>query len=148
MIDPKIKKFEEMLPISDLRNTLRSSNVNENYVFTKIEKRLIDLEEKVFKSKKTNTTTRSQQMLLLHSLGILDKIGNLEISKTKQAILLSALLNSSMDNIKDDLETISNIKKSDVHSDRNYEFLFELLNICGLKKMAQEIESKRNEIKR
>src|SRR5690348_14957432 len=78
--------------------------------FADIDERLSDIEHKVNPTAKKILSTRSQQMLLLHHLGFLDKLNEFNISNKKKAKLLSILLNASPDNIEGDLSIIYNPK--------------------------------------
>ncbi len=110
-----------------------------------INERLNELEHKVFKQVKKAPTTRSQQMLLLHHLGMLDPILKLDLPLMKKAQLLSLLLNSSQDNIKKDLSII-NKTVSSLKSKENFEFLHKLFEELGLEKKAKEIDLELNVI--
>ena len=107
-----------------------------------IEDRLKKLEEKVFKLGKS-PTTRSQQMLLLKHLGLLDIILKLDISNKKKSILLSSILNSSQDNIEGDLSII-NSKTSKLRTTENYAFLIKAFDETGLKELSLEMEKEFN----
>lgn len=82
--------------------------------------------------------------MLLHHLGLLDKINELGLSNVKQARLLSVLLNASQENIRHDL-SIVNEKESELMHEINYKFLVELFNELKLSKHeldAQKILTK------
>ena len=49
-----------------------------------IDERLRELEERVFKTARKTDTTRSQQMLLMRDLGLLDKLNEFKISNKKR----------------------------------------------------------------
>src|SRR5688572_5203208 len=134
-----IDKINELLPRSEYRDILKSSSADLNYLFTLIEKRFNDLEDKVYK--RTVETTRAQQMLLLHHSGMLEALEKSEIkTKKEKARLLSALLNRNKDNIEGDLSSIHNYKSSDLTKKDNYEFLLNLFKEVGLTKKAKNIE--------
>ena len=107
-----------------------------DYQIRKLARRVDDLEEKVFKTARKSTTTRSQQMLLLYELGILDKLNELNLSNKKKADLLSTLLNASADNIEKDLSEIYK-KDSSLKTENNYKFLLATYKQTGLKKHAE-----------
>ncbi len=109
-------------------------------VLTTLNKRINDLEHKVFINKKTSITTRAQQMLLLKHLGMIEKIDSLNMKVKDKAKLLSFLLNVSYDNIKKDLETIHNDSDSDLMTEKNYEFLYSLFKEIKLTEKTIEIE--------
>jgi hypothetical protein len=109
-----------------------------------IEDRLKKLEEKVFKLGKP-PTTRSQQILLMHHLGLLDIILKLKISNKKKSILLSTILNSSQDNIEGDLSNIFK-KKSPLRTPLNYAFLHKTFTEVGLIDLAVETENEYNNL--
>src|SRR5688572_26746440 len=95
--DPSESQWPEdqILADSEYRKLLTHEDASLNLLFTMIEKRFIDIEDKVFKSKRKSDTTRAQQMLLLKHLGILEIINALKITVKKKAKLLSLLLNAS-----------------------------------------------------
>jgi hypothetical protein len=134
----KSKEIESILPKSEYRKILMSQGLNLNLLFTLIEKRFNDIEDKVYKKK--HETTRAQQMLLLHHFGFLEKLDSLKLNKKSKARLLSALLNRSEDNIEGDLTTIKNIKKSDLSTKENYEFLIRLFKEVGMTEKSEELE--------
>jgi len=102
--------------------------------------RVKDLEDHVFKKSKKKETTRAQQMLILKHLGILEFIEKYNLNKKSKAELLSVLLNSSADNIEDDLTNI-NSHNSPLISKKNYKFLENSFDKVGLKENKKECES-------
>ena len=106
---------------------------------SKLTQRVSDLEDKVFKTGKKILTTKSQQMLLLHHLGILEKMNELNLSNKKKAVLLGALTNSDIDNIEKDLGKIL-LPDSPLKLPANYKFLVNILNKVGLKQHAKEAD--------
>lgn len=110
-----------------------------SYELRQLMKRVEDLEEKVFKTARKSTTTKSQQMLLLIELGMMEKIHELKISNKKKADLLSILLNASAENIEKDLSQIYK-PDSDIKSEMNYKFLLQTFKSCNLKKHAEKID--------
>jgi hypothetical protein len=121
-------------------NRLRSSESVAKYNLSLIEDRLQKLEDKVFKTGRSPSNL-SQQMLLLDELGLLTPLKKLNLSDSKLAILLSALLNADKDNIRRDLSII-NKKDSKLKSTVNYAFLQSIYSNAGLEdlKKAAEIE--------
>ena len=104
-----------------------------------IDKRLKDLEHKVNPTAKKILSTRSQQILMLHHLGVLDLLNQKNISKKKQAKFLSILLNASPDNIEGDLHGIHN-PKSALKTRTNYKVISEAFKISGMKDIAEETD--------
>jgi|GEM_PF-4747844 len=104
-----------------------------------IHERLTELEHRVLKTARKQTTTRSQQILIFKDLGLMDKINELNISSKKKAYLLSVLLNASQDNIKDDLSNMnkSNYKHNNIE---NNEFLLKVYREAGLKELAEKTD--------
>lgn len=76
--------------------------------FADVHERLTDIEHKINPTSKKISSNRSQQMLILHHLGVLDILSEFKISNKKKAKLLSILLNASPDNIENDLSSIHN----------------------------------------
>ncbi len=104
-----------------------------------IHERLTELEDRVFKTARKQTTTRSQQILILKDLGIMNIINELNISVKKKAYLLSVLLNASADNIKDDLSNM--YKPTYKHNNiENNEFLLKVYKEAGLKELAEKTD--------
>ncbi len=117
----------------------QSNRFQERFYHQMIEERLTRLEEKVFKTARKDTTTVKQQILILHHLGILEKLNEFNITRDKKAKLLSVLLNGSFDNIRGYLTEI-NKKKSELKNEFNYDFLYKLFKDSGLKKQEHEVE--------
>ena len=115
--------------------------------FADIDERLRDLEHKVNPTAKKILSTRSQQMLLLFHLGILDKLKDFNISNKKLAKLLSILLNASPDNIEKDLSQIYN-PKSDLTTVNNYEILQKVFKDAGIKDLDTKTENILNELRK
>jgi hypothetical protein len=111
-----------------------------------IDERLRELEERVFKTARKTDTTRSQQMLLMRDLGLLDKLNEFKLSNHKKAKLLSILLNASPDNIEGDLSSIH--RKDYKHINvLNYEFLLKTYNTVGLKELSESTDITLDELK-
>ena len=108
--------------------------------FVDIDERLKDIEHKVNPTAKKIKSNRSQQMLLLHHLGVLDLLNQFKISNKKQAILLSILLNASSDNIEADLSIIRN-PKSKINTSDNYKIVSEAFKQSGIKILASKTET-------
>jgi len=124
------------------------SGVNEALI--DIDKRLNDIEHKINPTAKKILSNRSQQMLLLHHLGLLEKLNEFDISGKKKAKLLSILLNASSDNIEGDLHTILN-PKSKLNTIANYKVINTAFKQAGIKQLAdktgdilKELESQKN----
>lgn len=104
-----------------------------------IDDRLKELESRVLKTERKTITHRAQQMLILHHLGVLEKLNDLDISGIKKSKLLSALLNASQENIKDDLSAI-NKKESYLKNTANYKVVNKIFKDAGLKKLVDETD--------
>lgn len=110
-----------------------------------IEDRLSKIEEKVFKLKRTPTNL-SQQMLLLHELGILKEFKKLNLSDLKLAQLLSVILNADKDNIRKSLSTI-NTKDSKLKTSINYAFALQTFEDLGLEDLTTKVNNEYNKLK-
>jgi hypothetical protein len=104
---------------------------------TDIDQRLTELETRVFRTERKTLTTRAQQMLLLHHLGVLDQLNEFKISNKKKAKLLSVLLNASEANIEDDLSSI-NKKASYLKTSNNYGVITKAFKDAGLKDLYEQ----------
>jgi hypothetical protein len=104
-----------------------------------LNERITELEHVVLKGKKRTDTTRAQQMLLLHHIGVLQPILDLGLTQTKTVNLLSVLLNSSPDNLKKDLATL-NQKDSEIKNASNYRMLVKTFQDLGMKKLERECQ--------
>jgi hypothetical protein len=108
--------------------------------FADIDQRLKDLEHKVNPTAKKIVSNRSQQMLMLHHLGVLDKLSEFKISNKKKAKFLSILLNASPDNIEGDLSNIHN-PKSPLNTVANYKVVVDAFKHSGIKKIVDEAQT-------
>ena len=99
--------------------------------------RIDRIEEKVFKNKR-KPTTLSQQILLLHYTGMLDKLYELKITQVKKAELLATILNSDHSNTKKALEAIPK-KVSYLKNRFNYEFLQVTFEGLELDRLTEKI---------
>lgn len=108
--------------------------------FADISERLSDLEHKVNPTAKKILSNRSQQMLILHHLGVLDRLNEFNISGKKKAKLLSILLNASPDNIEGDLSIIHN-STSKIYTSDNYKIVNAAFKQAGIKKLIEETET-------
>ena len=121
-------------------NGLRSySNSVLQSSFADIDERLRDLEHKVNPTAKKILSNRSQQMLILHHLGVLDKLNEFQISNKKKAKFLSILLNASSDNIEDDLSVILK-PKSKLTTAANYKVVNAAFKQSGIKTLDEETD--------
>jgi hypothetical protein len=107
--------------------------------------RIDRIEEKVFKKKKIPTTL-NQQVLLLHHLGMLQKINELPITSVKKAELLSVILNGDASNTKKALEGVAKRKESPLRIPFNYEYLKELFESFGLVELSSKMNNVLKEI--
>lgn len=105
-----------------------------------IHERLSELENRVFKTARKEITTRSQQILMLIDLGLMDKINELNLSLKKKAYLLSVLLNANSDNVKD---TLTNMyKTTNINQTiKNREYLLKVYKEAGLKELADNTDN-------
>ncbi len=111
-----------------------------------IHERLTELEDRVLKTARKQTTTRSQQILMLKDLGLMDVINDLNLSVKKKAYLLSVLLNASADNIKDDLSNM--YKPTYKHNNiENNEFLLKVYKEAGLKKLSETTDNQLDKLR-
>jgi len=132
---------EQILPDSEYRRLLMHEDASLHLLFTLIEKRFIDLEDKIYKSKRNIVTSRAQQMLLLKHLGLIKPIVALSINVDKKAKLLSQLLNASAENIEGDLSQILNEMSPELATRRNYEFLVATFKDLGMEDQLKETEA-------
>ena len=116
-----------------------SGKANLQRTIDDIDMRLNEIEAKVLRTSRKTTTNRAKQILLLHKLGLLQKIIELGLSSRKNAKLLSILLNASEDNIKGDLTNIYQ-KNSYFKTSENYSFLLDTFKELGLKDHAKEAD--------
>jgi hypothetical protein len=112
-----------------------------------IDQRLELIENRFHKTERKSSTTRSQQMLLLYHLGVIDKLAEFKISNKKKAKLLSVLLNASQDNIEGDLSSIYK-KNSPLKSVFNYEVVSKTFSDAGMKELAEESDRILDQLKR
>ncbi|KAA9038450.1 hypothetical protein FW778_12860 [Ginsengibacter hankyongi] len=110
-----------------------------NEIFADIDERLSDIEHKVNPTAKKILSTRAQQMLLLHHLGFLDKLGEFGISNKKKAKILSILLNASPDNIGKDLSMIYD-PVSRIKTSGNYKVINAAFKQAGIKTLIDDTE--------
>ncbi len=101
--------------------------------------RIEALENKVNRTAKKDSTSRGQQILLMHHLGLLDKVKELGLNNTQQAKLLSVLLNAGQENIRKDLSNVES-KESELKLEMNYNFLVELFGELKLEKQEFQAE--------
>ncbi|HXB40403.1 MAG TPA: hypothetical protein VNZ49_07655 [Bacteroidia bacterium] len=105
-----------------------------------IDDRIEKIEKKVFKSSRSPANL-SQQMLIFHHLGILDKITKLETSTNKKAKLLSVLLDADLDNTESFVSNINRAKNL-----TNYKFLSDLFKTSGLNDLNEVAEKEYDKI--
>lgn len=101
--------------------------------------RLEKLENTVNKTKRKDNTSRGQQILILYHLGLLDKINELNLSNVKKAKLLATLLNSSEQNIRQDLTEVYK-QDSELKHSTNYTFLNQLFSELGLNELEKKTD--------
>lgn len=110
-----------------------------------IDTRLLELEKRVLKTARKDTTTKGQQLLLFKQLGLLEKLAELKLSGNKKAKLLSVLLNANKDNIEGDLNNL-NKTKSSLRIVENYKFLVKTYKEVGLKILAEMADAELDKI--
>jgi hypothetical protein len=104
-----------------------------------IDERLNNIEKKVFKTSRVPTTL-AQQILILHKLGLLDKIKKMDMSNNQKAKLLSILLNGDIDNTE---HYLSHSEDNDavVHTATNYKFLTKLFKEVELSDLEKKADN-------
>jgi hypothetical protein len=138
--------YEKGIPQTVYSPYLRDKHTTKlNLPFADIDKRLADLEERVFANDKKVQTDLSQQMLLLHHLGIIDKFRELDISSRKVIKLLSLILNASEDNVKKTMTALE-LPKSKLKVKKNYKFLVETFSTLKMQSQVETTEKVLNEI--
>lgn len=119
--------------------SIGSKDIKLNIILNDIDDRLTLIESRYLKTDKKTSTTRAQQILMLHHLGVLKKLDDYNISSKKKAKLLSILLNASSENIEDDL-TVIHRKESKLIQKHNYEPIVKAFKEAGVKDIAQETD--------
>ena len=107
--------------------------------FADVDERLRDLEFKANKTERKTITTRSQQILLLKHLGVIDALYRMNISQNNMAKFLSILINASEANIKDDLSNIQR-KESKLNTSTNYKVIHAAFKNSKMKALADETD--------
>src|SRR4051794_4827228 len=102
--------------------------------FLALVERVENLEQKVFKNKKPPITL-SQQILLLHYLGMLDALRQLDTSNANKAKLLARILKTDESNTKKALEAVAK-KESHLKISDNYTLLRDTFEDFGLPTLA------------
>lgn len=110
-----------------------------------IETRFRDLEHKVFKKRKAKPITRAQKVLLLHQLGMLKPLLELDTTQTNKARILSLLLEEDYDNLHGDLSN-ANRGLPNLATKDNYTMLVEFYKQFGLEELAELADKKLDEI--
>src|SRR5687768_375513 len=87
------------------------SGSNLPIVLDLIEMRFRDIENKVYKKKKT-TANRPQKFLIMYHLGLLDKLFEKNITVDKKARLLSIILDEDYDNLHQNISEVGTPKSS------------------------------------
>lgn len=116
---------------------------DEYWAINDLQIRIEALEEKVFKKKAGITATKSQKMLLLKELRILDLINELNISLSKKAELLSILLGASSDNIEKSFRLRDlPIGQNDLENETNLKFALDVTTQLGLTEISKRLKKK------
>ncbi|MDN3654369.1 hypothetical protein QWZ08_01950 [Ferruginibacter paludis] len=137
------ENFEEWKnkPASKYANTFgKYTNRDLQIHLVDIDERLQDIEHKINPTAKKILSTRSQQMLLLLHLGVLEKLNTFNISNKKKAKFLAVLLNASDDNIEKDLSVIA-LPASKLATFANYKFVNEAFRLAGITELADKTEN-------
>lgn len=141
-----IPEYKKKLSKSPYGSNLFFSSTPTYFDLADIHERLTELEDRVLKTARKQTTTRSQQILMLKDLGLMEKINDLNISVKKKAYLLSILLNASADNIKDDLSNM--YKPTYKHNNiENNEFLLKVYKEAGLKEQVEKTDTQLDKLR-
>ena len=139
MIDNKEDNFDSKNRFkSKYHQTGFFGKTSDNYI-ADLDERVTDIEFRLNPTAKKILSTRSQQMLLLHHLGVLDLLNEYNISNIKKAKFLSVLLNASPDNIEKDLSGIFK-PKSKIKTANNYKFITSVFEEAGIKKLFKETD--------
>ena len=146
---PPKKKIETFEQFTDAKYSIfndkaRESILIQNHLFD-IDDRLLDLEYKASSTTKDKVSTRAQQVLMLHQLGVIERLRELKIPDTKISQFLALLLNSSYDNIKKDLSGLYD-PKSKLKIENNYEKVKEAFNELGNKDFINEVDKIKEKI--
>jgi hypothetical protein len=118
---------------------------NLNLPLIDIDRRIADLEQRVFANDKKVQTDLSQQILLLHHLGIIQVFRQLNISSRKISKLLSLTLNAHVDNVKK-VMTALELPGSNIKTKKNYKFLVETFSSLRMEAEKEACEKILNEI--
>jgi hypothetical protein len=130
--------------IDEMQSHLNEFNINDVLIYNLIE-RVKNLEEKVFKNKKPPITL-NQQIIALETLGMLQKIRELNISAIKKADLLAAILKTDKSNTKKAMEALARRGEKLVKTPLNYEYLAKLFEDVGLLEKCKEMENYKRKI--
>ena len=104
-----------------------------------IEKRLKELEEHTYRTKRSENTTIPQQLLILKDLNILPIFQKLGLNRRQQAKLLSVILNGNEDYVRKAYEGIYH-KDSPHKTPQNYKFLYETYKTLKLEELTKVAE--------
>jgi hypothetical protein len=110
-----------------------------------MQQRLDRIEAKVFGTKKAPITLH-QQILLLHHLGMLNALRQLDISNVKKAQLLAMILKGDSSNTKKAMEALGKKNDPSLINSFNYDFLLELFETYELNDLVTIAEKKLKEI--
>lgn len=122
-----------------------SSTAVEDYIID-IDKRLKQLEHKVFKQNKRMQITLAQKILALQQLGILAHFKDLGLSNNMTAKLMAILLNEDADRIEKFNRNVG-LKTSNLNTIENYEVLLKMFEDLGFEKEEVTAQNKLNQLK-
>ena len=105
-----------------------------------IEDRLSNIEEKKYQKMKPLELNRSQKILVLKELGILDKILEEGLTVNMQAKLVSMLINNTEKNVKNAIQSARDDEKS-IRTATNLKAIHKTFLLLGLKEKALKIEN-------
>lgn len=102
----------------------------EDKIYKLFNDRITKIENAVFKHGKT-PSSMGQQLLMLNELGILDHLKQFKLSNVKLGRLLGSILNTSPENIRQELSNV-NLKDSGLKTSTNYAYLQKVYEDSGL----------------
>jgi|GEM_PF-5038149 len=122
---------QSKLYFDGLMDDPKFNGIGQHSVLLNIIDRLEIIERRVFKSERKNRATRVQQILLLHHLGMLKPLLELDINQEMKAKILSIIVDASMDNIYNDLGQLKK-ERPDINTKNNIDFIYKVFEDAGL----------------
>lgn len=114
----------------------RGMSVVERHLIGELERRVSEIENKVFPPSDKITATLSQKILMLEQLGLWNKILSLKLTNTAKSKVLSILLERTQSTIESELSNISPLKTT-----KNYTELAKMFEKMGLEDEAKKAEN-------